>query len=186
MSELPTAQELLDELTDRQQLFVMHYCDLLNGTEAAARAGYDGTRNVLAVTAHDNLRNPKIRAAIDARLALTTMPPVEIISRIGQMATADIAEFYTFKERRYRGKVKRSAELDLVKLLESGKSHLVKSVTWTQFGPRIEMVDAQAALKLLGMHHRLFTEKVEHSGPNGGPIPIREVRVHKPHGTVDD
>lgn len=178
--------EPTDTLTDKQRLFVQHYCDLLNGTEAAARAGYQGDRNVLGVTAYDNLRNPKIRAAVDARLAELSLPPVEIVSRLAQQATADVADFFTITERRYRGRIRKTADLDLVRLLESGKSHLVKSITFTKFGPKIELYDAQTALIQLGKHHRLFTEKVEHSGPDGGPIQVREVRVKIPdHGPVD-
>lgn len=30
--------------------------------------------------------------------------------------------------------------------------------------------------ELLGKHHKVFTDKVEHSGPNGGPMEFTEVR----------
>lgn len=30
--------------------------------------------------------------------------------------------------------------------------------------------------ELLGRHHKVFTDKVEHSGPNGGPMEFTEVR----------
>lgn len=54
-------------LTPKQQRFVDLYDG--NGTEAARLAGYGGNDNVLAVTARDLLRNPKIDAAIKARIA---------------------------------------------------------------------------------------------------------------------
>ena len=58
-------------LTDKQKLFVKWYVsDIvnLNGTEAARRARYKGSDNVLAVVAHENLRKPNIRKAVDAAL----------------------------------------------------------------------------------------------------------------------
>lgn len=52
-------------LTPKQQAFVEAYAG--NGTEAARLAGYSGSDAVLAVTAHDLLRNPKVAAALEAR-----------------------------------------------------------------------------------------------------------------------
>lgn len=55
-----------NQLTNKQQAFIEHYCGdcTFNGTEAASRAGYKGSRGLLAVVATENLRKPKIKAAI--------------------------------------------------------------------------------------------------------------------------
>jgi phage terminase small subunit len=39
---------------------------------------------------------------------------------------------------------------------------------------RFKLADKRAALVDLGKHFGLFKEKIEHSGPNGGPIEARE------------
>ncbi|WP_161607113.1 terminase small subunit [Myxococcus xanthus] len=52
-------------LTAKQRRFAELYDG--NGTEAARQAGYSGSDNVLAQTARGLLRNPHIRALIDAR-----------------------------------------------------------------------------------------------------------------------
>lgn len=52
-------------LTPKQLKFIEVYSG--NGTEAARLAGYSGDDNVLGVTAHDLLKNPKIVEAIKAR-----------------------------------------------------------------------------------------------------------------------
>jgi phage terminase small subunit len=52
-------------LNSRQRKFVNVYTG--NATEAARLAGYSGNANTLHVTGHDLLRNPTIKAAIDAR-----------------------------------------------------------------------------------------------------------------------
>jgi len=51
-------------LTNKQQAFVDVYVETLNATEAAARAGYKGTRPTLAVVGHQNLNKPDIALAI--------------------------------------------------------------------------------------------------------------------------
>src|SRR5262245_11688171 len=57
------------QLTRKQLHFIAEYCHLENGTEAARRAGYKGSDNVLGVQAHHNLRHPKIASAIKQEMA---------------------------------------------------------------------------------------------------------------------
>lgn len=40
---------------------------------------------------------------------------------------------------------------------------------------RAAMQGKMKAVELLGKHHKLWTDKVEHSGPGGGPIQVRAV-----------
>ena len=56
------------QLSRKQLKFVAEYAHLGNGTEAARRAGYSGSDNVLGVQAHHNLRHPKIASAIKQEL----------------------------------------------------------------------------------------------------------------------
>jgi phage terminase small subunit len=61
-------KELLDVLTPKQRKWAEAYAGEArgNGTKAAEIAGYSGTREQLAVIAYNNVRNPKIRAVLDA------------------------------------------------------------------------------------------------------------------------
>jgi phage terminase small subunit len=142
-------------LTDKQLLFVGHYLACLNATEAAARAGYQGSRNVLAVMGHENLRNPKIRAEIDARMAELVMPANEVLFRLTEHASGSMADFLSAKGR--------GVTLDLTKAIKADKLHLVKKYSKTKQGVSIELYDAHAAQALLGKHHGLFVERHEHS-----------------------
>lgn len=56
-------------LTEKQRRFVEAYMGQAagNGTEAARLAGYKGSDSTLGAVAHENLRKPKIAAAIDER-----------------------------------------------------------------------------------------------------------------------
>jgi phage terminase small subunit len=58
-------------LTEKQRRFVDAYLGeaMGNATQACALAGYQGDRSTLGVTGHWLLRNPKVRAAIDSRIA---------------------------------------------------------------------------------------------------------------------
>jgi phage terminase small subunit len=139
-----------DELTDKQHLFVGHYLNCLNATEAAARAGYQGNRNVLAVTGHENLRNPKIRAEIDARMAALVMPADEVLFRLSDQASGSMADFMSLKGR--------GVGLDLKKAALADKLHLVKKYSKTKQGVSIELYDAHAAQALLAKIHGLTKE----------------------------
>lgn len=90
-------------LTGKQRAFVDQYflCEF-NGTEAAARAGYQGNRDSLAVTASENLRNPKVRAVIDGRLAERTMSADEVLMRLTDHGRGSAEDIISFRiERRY-------------------------------------------------------------------------------------
>src|SRR5262249_26212379 len=77
-------------LTRRQLKFVVEYAHLENGTEAARRAGYKGSDNVLGVQAHHNLRHPKIAAAINQELAKTdtNVTPQRVKNRLHEISHA--------------------------------------------------------------------------------------------------
>lgn len=58
-------------LTPMQHKFVRWYVSEIcnfNGVMAAQKAGYKGSYNTLAVTAHDNLKKPNIKKAVDAAM----------------------------------------------------------------------------------------------------------------------
>lgn len=74
-------------LTPKQELFIAHYLDSLNGTEAARRAGYKGSVSVLGKTAFDNLRKPKIKEAIAEGMKKLAMPRDEVVVRLSMMAS---------------------------------------------------------------------------------------------------
>lgn len=67
------------EFTERQKKFIQFFDG--NGTEAARKAGYNGKGNSLGVMAHELLRNPKIREAIDKRNAKIPTTKLHIATR---------------------------------------------------------------------------------------------------------
>ena len=57
------------KLTEKQRVFVREYAKCLNGTEAARRAGYQGTYDSLRAIASENLKKRSVREAVDASLS---------------------------------------------------------------------------------------------------------------------
>jgi len=58
----------------------------------------------------------------------------------------------------------------------SGKLFAVKKVKYGKDGIEFEWQTAAEALALIGKHHKLFTERVEMSGNNGGPVQVQVTR----------
>jgi phage terminase small subunit len=67
-----------------------------------------------------------------------------------------------------------AARLDLMEAGRRGKLSLIKKYSLDDKGKvSIELYDAQAAQSLIGKHHKLFAERTEHTGKDGGPIEHR-------------
>jgi len=153
-----------DELTIKQRAFVEHYLTCWNAAEAARLAGY--SEKSARVIGPENLSKPAVAAAIAQRLAELKMSADEVLTRLADQARGSIAPFL-----RRRG----DGELAGFDLADDKPLHLVRKATITRRTYKdtteetvtIELHDAQTALGLLGKHHKLFTDNVEHSGTVG-------------------
>ena len=129
-----------DKLSLKQRLFVEAYVGKAagNATEAARLAGYKGSDRTLKVIGSENLTKPDIRDAVSVRVdkALKTMSADEVIAELVDIGKAPWSMFS-------------SAEID-----RDGNV----------IGYTLRVGDKIRALELLGKYHKLFTEKVEHSG----------------------
>lgn len=144
---VPKVVEHESPLNYRQRLFVAYYLGESGGnaTEAARKAGY-AKPNVQCARL---LANVSIQRAIAARLDDVTLTADEILSRLADMATVDVADFLAVKS-------DGSWALDLPKAIKAGKTHLIKSIKEGQWGTEIRFHDAQAALVKLGTYRQLF------------------------------
>jgi len=171
------ATEQRPRLTGKQRAFVNFWFGQanFNGTEAARLAGYAGNDNALAVRASETLRNRKVQAEIERRWAAHGLAANEVLSRLAAQARASIGDFLKRADGNKEGEESDGGGwyLDLEEVQRKG--HLVKSIQWTKFGPKLDMYDAQGALQLIGKHLGLFAERVEHTGKDGGPIETRRV-----------
>lgn len=83
--------------TARQKLFAKYWCETLNATEAARKAGY--SEKSAAQMGYENLRKPEIKALIHERMC--------------ELAhTADLEETLVFLTKVMRGEIKDQFDLD--------------------------------------------------------------------------
>jgi phage terminase small subunit len=155
-------------LTDKQQRFIDAYLMCWNATEAARRAGY--SKQTAYAIGWENLRKPEIRSAIDERLKEFHLSADEVLAMLSEQAR-NVAAQYIITDKSGRPKV------DVAAMIRDGKQHLIKGISYKQNGVEVEFYDAHAAKFLIGKHHRLFVDRVEHEGPNGGPIQVEDINV---------
>ena len=157
-TEIPTdapSADALPPLTAKQALFVCEYLIDANATQAAIRAGY--SEHSARAIGSENLAKPAVIAALAAAMA-ARVERVEL--------NAD------WVLRRLKENVERAMQAEPVR---------------DRFGQETgefvyEGAVANRALELLGKHVGLFSDRVEHSGPNGAPIAHA---VHVTHRVVD-
>jgi phage terminase small subunit len=169
-------------LNDRQRAFVAAYLSNgFNATRAAMAAGHKcNSYSAFGVQGGESLKNPKVRAAINAYFRQAGMSADEVVARLVEQATANPVQFF---DKHWR--VKRDAM--------ERKGHLVRKFKPPSRGRRaeIELHDAQAALVLIGKHLGMFSDQEgpiqnEFSGPGGQPLTAsRElVVIVWPHETA--
>ena len=155
----------MSKLTGKQRAFIDHWFENgYNGTEAARSAGYKGNDNTLAAVASENLTKPKIKKVIERRWAVHGMTAEEARARLVKQARGDIGEL-----------IGKGGVLDFEEAKEQGLTSLLKSISWTKQGLRIEMYSAQRALEMIGKTMGMFVERHEHTGPDKGPIKVEDV-----------
>lgn len=171
-------------LTSKQQAFIHEYLIDFNATRAAERAGYSGDDNTLAAVGYENLRKPQIEEAIQKRLQEKAMSADEVLMRLADQARGSMGDFLVFDG---EGR----ASIDLV----NAPHHIIKKITLnkatrltedgefiTDYKHYVELYDAQAALKLIGTHQKLFVDRTEITGKDGKDLPIVIVQP----GMLDD
>lgn len=151
-------------LTAKQQAFIHAYCtNGFNGVRAARAAGYSGSYSALGVAAHDNLKNPKIRVAIDQHFKALTMGADEVLMRLTAIARGDFADL-----------LDKDGNFDMKLARQRGMTYLIKEQEFTEkFIPqeghddivirtaKIKLHDAHAALNTLAKYHGLLSERLK-------------------------
>jgi len=142
------------KLTKRQKVFVEHYLQCWNATQAAIKAGYS-SRSAYSIGS-ENLRKPDIKAYIDERLTELKMGADEALLLLADQARGDLGDFMDIssvgfhldlvgKNTRLLKKIKQKT----ITFIAKKESDEDREVTETE----IEIYDAQGALdKILKVH----------------------------------
>ena len=165
-------------MSSKHEQFVNEYLSCFNGTDAYIAVYGPVKRTTAAVNAAKLLAIPSVSEAIKERLNESGMTSDEVLMRLAAIARGDIGDYLVSGSD--------GVSIDMGKALAAKKTGLVKRInqkrtertagdtTTVELLTTIELHDPLAALQLIGKHHKLFTEKAEVSGPNGGPIEYKE------------
>lgn len=168
----------MKKLTPKQAAFVREYLKDLNATAAYKRAGYKATGNGAEVNAGKLLRNTQVQAAIqaamDARAKRTEIQADRVLQEIAHAAFLDPIELFapngTLKPLEAMPEAARRAiaGLEVEEIFEgTGKAR-----RWKGYLKKIKLVSKEGTLQLAGRHLKLFTDRTELTGKDGGPIAV--------------
>jgi hypothetical protein len=123
-------------------------------------------------------------AEVEARWAKQIMGKTEVLGRLSQQGRINIGEFYTTKQVPFQDlegnaivdengniQIYEVFEIDWAFVKENGQ--LIKSITPTRYGNRLELHDGQSALVHMGKSLKLFTENIDLTS-NGQPLQTME------------
>jgi phage terminase small subunit len=140
----------------KRSRFIKEYLIDLNGTQAAIRAGY--SPKSAGIIADELLKIPYIKdgiqVAMDARSKRTDITQDNILKDLNEI-----------KERCMQRSPVMEYDSDL-KMLVQARDENGKHIWQFEANPAIK------ALELLGKHLRMWTDKTEVTGQDGGPINI--------------
>lgn len=157
-------------LSAKQELFVNEYLKCFNATKAAKAAGY--SEKSAHDIGHETLKKPEIAARIRERLNEAAMEANEVLYHLAEIARGDFDDL-----------VDRMGNPDMEQARAAGKTRLIKKVRQRTITgensdiaeTELEMHDRLRALELLGKHHKLFTDKQEVTGADGGALTVNVV-----------
>lgn len=170
--------EQVKNLTAKEKTWADAYLVTLSKAGAARIAKYKGDSKTLAHVGWENYRKEHIQAYMKGKLDQMAMPANEVLARLGAMASSNISDFASIRTS------KDLEECEAGAVIKKFKHDIITDQLGRQHEKiELELYDALPALVHIGKAHGLFTDRIEHTGPDGGPIIIREIIVEIPEET---
>ena len=192
-----------NELTPKQRAFVREYLIDLNATQAAIRAGY--SEDTAGAIGYENLNKPQIqaavRAAMDLRAKRTEITADRVLHELAKIGFSDIRKAVRWESSLVTEEDNPDGgDVAVIKHIVTNQVQLISSddiddetaaaiseISQTATGGlKIKLHDKKAALVDLGRHLGLFTDKVELTGRDGGPVEVRSLADFYGSITKDD
>ena len=163
--------------TPRQMRFVLEYCVSLNSTSAAIAAGYS-EKSAMAQGCQ-LMKNPKVAAEIAKRMGKVygklEINAEKVLNEIARLAFFDPRKLFESD-----GGPKQLHELDDDTAMAVAGFEFIELFEGTgdqkhAYGllKKYKLTDKRASLELLGKYLKLFTDRTELTGKDGGPIQVR-------------
>jgi phage terminase small subunit len=171
-AELPT-------LNSKQSAFVREYLLDSNGTQAAIRAGY--SPNTATEIASELLTLPRVAAAVArgqaARLAAVNISVESVLNEFNILASSCVEHYVLddFGQLRAADDAPEGAMRAVKSIKRKVRHDKDGSVT---YDVSFELWDKPGSMKLLGKHAgvKACSDRMEVTGPDGGPIAVEQVR----------
>ncbi len=169
-----------------RQRFVEEYVSMLHpsAAEAAVRAGYSA-RSAKQI-AHVLLKSPEVRSAIQAakraQLKRIHMSADDVLVGLAEIASIDIADLYDENNslrplKEIPVHIRRAiAGIEVEELFE-GRGESREHVGRNR---KLKLSDKVRALEILAKHHKLLTERVVVSDPDGNAMPMFQIVFESP------
>lgn len=167
-----------DGLNEQQRRFFAEYLIDLNGAAAARRAGY--SERTARVIASELLAKPEgiayLQKLMDERARRVQLTGDNVITELAKIGFADIRALFDehgglLPVDKWPDGIAAAVASVEVDALFDGYGDERKQIGVTQ---KVKLWDKPKSLEMLGRHLRLWVERVEHTGPNGGPIETRD------------
>jgi len=160
------------KLSNKQDLFVSEYLIDLDNVKTSRRVG------ISQETGLAWLRNPviasRIRVAMAQRLTRTQMSQDQVLLEMSLLSHSRIDHyivndegFVALAEGAPTGAM---AAVQSIKRRTTSRTDKATGDVTTDVVVEIKLWDKPTPLKLMGKHVGLFPERMEHTGPGGGPI----------------
>jgi phage terminase small subunit len=169
-------------LTDKQRAFCLEYLVDLNATQAAIRAGYSA--KTARQAGADNLSKHDIQAEtkrlMDERAKRAEIDADTVLAELLKIARADIGQAFNAD-----GSLRPVAEMPedvrraiaSVEIREEGRGGDQEQAGQTK---KVRFWDKPRALEMLGRHLRMFSDRMEITGKDGGPVEVaKPTRSHE-------
>ena len=174
---MDTTEDKLPYLTPDKQAFVTEYLIDEDVQQAALRAGFY-TNELEGTTGSQLMDDPDVARAIAIALAQrktrVAMTQATVLHEMSLLAASSIDHYAVDDE----GNVALTAlaPTGAMRAIQSVKRKIITKydpstkVTTKEVNVEIKLWDKPTPLKIMGKQIGLFPDKVEHSGPGGGPI----------------
>ncbi|CUI41364.1 terminase small subunit [Achromobacter xylosoxidans] len=175
-------------LTDKQRRFVDEYLVDLNATQAAIRAGY--SQKTARQIGDENLSKPDIAEAVQeaqaARAKRTEITQDMVLRELAKIGFSDIRKIVRWGKTELRVADAGDDEEEVTEAyhglalvsaddIDDDTAAAISEISEGREGLKVKLHDKKGALVDIGRHLGMFKDRIEHSGPNGGPIPIAEM-----------
>lgn len=175
-----------EKLTDLQKKFIKEYLIDLNITAAALRAGY--SEKTAYSIGQETFNKPHIQAAIqkemNKRARRTEITADKVLEEYAKLGFSDVTDYLqVVTERVLVGHDKETGEpisdisqfvlMKDTKDIPPEKLAAISEVKQHKDGSiSFKLHDKKGALDSIAKHLGMFTERIEHTGKDGGPITV--------------